>query len=120
VHLQTLGSVMSALRCFVRHRPDLEVVGVRVLGIFVFVSSSRDFIADSRSCYQNRDIKLELAQILAHAQEDALQTWCNTSSREALKCNENVKFVSREDIEDSNGSFSGWEYRAVSDPLMSV
>jgi hypothetical protein len=104
VQIKTLSSVTKALQCLVKHYPDLEVIGVRVLDISVLVSTSGDFIADSRSCYQNRDIDLELAQNPAHAREDALQTWCNTSFREALKCDETAKFVSREDIEDANGS----------------
>jgi hypothetical protein len=120
VQIKMLGSVTKALQYLVKRHLGLEVIGVRVFDIFVLVSSSGDFIADSRSCYENRDVNLELAKIPAHAREDALQTWCDTSFREALERDEIVRFVLQEDIEDANVMFSGWEDRAMSDQLMSV
>jgi hypothetical protein len=74
VQIKMLGSVTKALQCLIIHHPYLEVISIRVFDIFVLVSTLGDFIADSRSYYENRDVTLELAKIPAHAREDALQT----------------------------------------------
>jgi hypothetical protein len=132
LNLSTLTAITSALKCLVKHRPNLEVIGVRVYVKSVLISTSGDFIRDSHSFYDNQDVNLELDKIPVHAREDILETWCNTSFREALVYDEIVKFVSQEAIEaggvglggstDGRGSigFDGWEDRAMSDPLMSA
>jgi hypothetical protein len=132
LNLSTLTAITSALKCLVKHRSNLEVIGVRVYVISVLISTSGDFIGDSHNFYDDHVVNLELDRIPAHAREDVLQTWCDTSFRGALVCDEIVKFVSQEAIEagglglggstDGRGSigFGGWEDRARSDPLMSA
>jgi hypothetical protein len=132
LNLSTLNAITSALKWLVKHRSNLEVIGVRVYVIYVLISTAGNLIGDSHSFYDDHDINLELDKIPAHAREDVLETWCDTSFREALVYDEIVKFMSQEAIEaggeglsgstDGRGSigFDGWEDRATSDPLMSA
>jgi hypothetical protein len=110
------GTITSVLRCLVGHLPNLEVVGMCVHATLVLVSTSGDFISSTHG-FQAQDLNLELAKVPSYAREDAIQTWCQMSAREAFECDEIVKFVSQDDIEAMNLRFDGWEDMASSSDL---